>query len=422
MVIFLWLGVPRRSQAMKRTKVAFVLSFSMFVSLLALPILTSAQQPQAMCREPLEAWVRDKSLNARWNSDHTAVIMVRGGVEYICTCPDQNRPPVCRPSSSAASGTPTVKTAPATPPPAYPSARPAQSSASPNFESEKQELIREIKASGLFDTDFESERSALLVSIADRAPAVRAEVESAVRELAAGEPATVEAIRENVAAGIDPRSLEVERIIRDVKASRVRPLGRRFDNLKIGDVLLCRQPDDIGSVGFYTSGWIIIVDKALTGSFRARASHTFMYVREVNGVKLFLDNMPGQGTRIKSEAQITAEYQNVGLDVARPLSDIDAGRLWEAARVAGIKSVKEFAKRSDNLIDTTDYGIFGDGDMVCSETSRWALMTAGMAIPETQSAIKKYVGRIKYGPSDFYADTTRFLVMPLEWLPAADRK
>lgn len=96
---------------MKRIKAAFVLSFSMFASLLAFPVLTSAQQPQAMCRETLEAWVRDKSLNARWNSDHTAVIMVRGGVEYICTCPDQNRPPVCRPSSSAASGVSEVKTA-----------------------------------------------------------------------------------------------------------------------------------------------------------------------------------------------------------------------------------------------------------------------------------------------------------------------
>jgi len=243
----------------------------MFASLLAFPVLTSAQQPQAMCRETLEAWVRDKSLNARWNSDHTAVIMVRGGVEYICTCPDQNRPPVCRPSSSAASGVSKVKTAAATPPPAYPSARPARSSASPNFEREKQKLIREIEASGLFDTDLESERAAVLASIGDSTPAVRAEVDSAVRELAAGDPATVEAIRENVATGIDPRSLEVEGIIRDVKASRVRPLGRRFDNLKIGDVLLCRQPDDIGSVGFYTSGWIIILDKTLTGSFRARA-------------------------------------------------------------------------------------------------------------------------------------------------------
>jgi len=132
--------------------------------------------------------------------------------------------------------------------------------------------------------------------------------------------------------------------------------------------------------------------------------------------------MPGQGTLIKNEAQITAEYRNVGLDVARPLSDVDAGRLWEAAREAGIKSVKEFAKRSGNVIDTTDYGIFGDGNMVCSETSRWALMTAGMAIPETRSAIKKYAGRIEYGPSDFYVDTTRFLVMPLEWLPATDGK
>jgi len=38
---------------MKRIKAAFVLSFSMFASLLAFPVLTSAQQPQAMCRETL---------------------------------------------------------------------------------------------------------------------------------------------------------------------------------------------------------------------------------------------------------------------------------------------------------------------------------------------------------------------------------
>ena len=65
---------------MKRAKAAFVLPFLMFALQLVLPVLSIAQQPQAMCRETLEAWVRDKSLNAKWNGDRTAVIMVRGGV------------------------------------------------------------------------------------------------------------------------------------------------------------------------------------------------------------------------------------------------------------------------------------------------------------------------------------------------------
>jgi hypothetical protein len=407
---------------MKRTAATSSLSLLVLILLSVFARPASAQQAQAMCRETLEAWVRDKSMNARWNSDHTAVIMVRGGVEYVCTCPDQNRPPVCKPASSAASGAPGLKATPPAPPPAYPTARPVKVPALPNFAGDKEKLLREIEASGLFATDVESERAALLGSLGDLPPADRAGVEAAVRELAVGAPATVEAIREDIAGSVDPRSLEVAGIVRDVKASRVRPLGRRFDNLRIGDVLLCRQPDDMLSAGFYTSGWIIIIDKTLTGSFRARASHTFLYVREVNGVKLFLDNMPGQGTRIKSETQIAAEYRNVGLDVARPLSDVDAGLLWQAAREVGIKSVNEFAKRSGNAIDTTDYGIFGEGEMVCSETSRWALMTAGLAIPETRSALKKYVGRIDYGPSDFYVETTRFLVTPIEWLPAGDAK
>ena len=34
-----------------------------------------------------------------------------------------------------------------------------------------------------------------------------------------------------------------------------------------------------------------------------------------------------------------------------------------------------------NWIDTTDYGPYGGNDMVCSETSRWALQKAGLIIP-----------------------------------------
>ena len=85
---------------MKRATAKFIRTLFAGAVLAACPVLAFAQQPQAMCRETLETWVRDKSLNAKWNGDHTAVIMVRGGVEYICTCPSQTRPPVCKPVAS----------------------------------------------------------------------------------------------------------------------------------------------------------------------------------------------------------------------------------------------------------------------------------------------------------------------------------
>jgi len=171
----------RRIFLMKRGTPIVVAALLGLISLASFPVPASAQQPQAMCRETLEAWVRDRSLNARWNSDRTAVIMVRGGVEYICTCPDRNRPPVCTPAASAAK----AKAAPSPSRPAAAPARLARASSPSDFEKEKQTLIRELKASGFLEPGFESERTALLASVGDRPPAVRARVEAAVSELAA---------------------------------------------------------------------------------------------------------------------------------------------------------------------------------------------------------------------------------------------
>ncbi|MEN6311423.1 MAG: hypothetical protein ABFD80_07800 [Acidobacteriota bacterium] len=88
---------------MRTRVVAGVLLGSWAVIVFPSVFARAAHAQQAMCRETLEAWVRDKSLNARWDSGHTGVIMKRGGVEYLCTCPSQNRPPVCRPSGSSGS-------------------------------------------------------------------------------------------------------------------------------------------------------------------------------------------------------------------------------------------------------------------------------------------------------------------------------
>lgn len=231
-------------------------------------------------------------------------------------------------------------------------------------------------------------------------------------------PPTVASLKRDIGAQRDRPDADVNAVIRSFKAKAPPPVGKRFDDLRVGDVLLLRQPDDMLSLDFYKAGWIIIVDKALSASLRPHASHTFLFVKEVAGVKLFLDNMPGQGTRVKTEAQIMAEYGSYGLDVARPLGAVDADKLWAASSELGVRSLAELARRSGNKIDTTDYGPFGDDDMVCSETSRWALMKAGLVIPETRSRIKREVAGVDFGPADFYVDTDHFLVTPLSGLPS----
>ena len=247
------------------------------------------------------------------------------------------------------------------------------------------------------------------------------EISGALGELVEMSPVTLDKVRQDIARREEPPNPEVNAIVRSFEGKAPPPPAGRFDQLKVGDVLLLRQPDDMLSPGFYKAGWIIVLDKAMSATLRARASHTFMFVKEVKGVKLFLDNMPGQGTRIKTEEQILAEYPE-NMDVAIPLSAFDADKLWAASREAGIRSLKEFAKRADNWVDTTDYGPYGDNDMVCSETSRWALMKAGLVIPKAQSFLKQYVGGVDFGPADFYTDTKNFLVKPLEQLRTQDHK
>ncbi len=62
----------------------------------------AAQQAVADCRASLQAYVYDRSLNARWEGD--TVVMVRGGVEYVCRCYANNQPPDCRKRGSSGSG------------------------------------------------------------------------------------------------------------------------------------------------------------------------------------------------------------------------------------------------------------------------------------------------------------------------------
>ena len=50
--------------------------------------------------------------------------------------------------------------------------------------------------------------------------------------------------------------------------------------------------------------------------------------------------------------------------------------------------------------------------MVCSEASRWALIQAGIPVPETKSPLKKMLG-INFGPANFYTTNQFFLISSL---------
>lgn len=187
--------------------------------------------------------------------------------------------------------------------------------------------------------------------------------------------------------------------------SKVPPLPyKSFDELQPGDVLLIAPSDKTGKV-------IRWGDQLATGSTESSASHTVTYLKEVNGQKLFLDNLPLHGPTIISEKQFMESYGKNKMDVAQlarygvaqPLNKDEAEDLFKAA-------VK---MQSENLNSgNTNYGAWGKNDLVCSEAS-WALINAtDRKISGTDFGIKNGIG-VDFSPADFYARKQYFLVTPL---------
>ncbi len=98
--------------------------------------------------------------------------------------------------------------------------------------------------------------------------------------------------------------------------------------------------------------------------------------------------------------------------LAQPLTKDEAGKIWNTAKELIKKESVIQQNASGNIFDKTGYGLYGNDNMVCSETSRWALVKAGRDIPETASPLKRLLG-IHYGPSNFYNDNHNFIITPL---------
>jgi hypothetical protein len=196
------------------------------------------------------------------------------------------------------------------------------------------------------------------------------------------------------------------------------PPKKRFSDLRSGDVLLVAPPDGYWP-GDLASKGLKFVDKLTSwewGEGSSKASHTLMYLKTVNGHKLFLDDQLGQGPCIKTEEMVLKEYEGRSMDVAQPVAKVDADKLWAAARQL---EVQNLAHIDQSLLGLSTYNLYGDDHMVCSEASRWALIQAWPGLDEDSqirdaaSPFKKMLG-VYFGPANFYADRQHFLIAAVE--------
>ena len=181
-------------------------------------------------------------------------------------------------------------------------------------------------------------------------------------------------IGERLAAGRDPLTQAIMSSMDD-PMKKPSPVVKPFAALDQGDVLLVAPPDGYWP-GDLASKGLKFVDKLTSwewGEGSSKASHTLMYLKTVNGQKLFLDDQLGQGPRIKTEEMVLREYAGRSMDVAQPVAKIDADKLWAAARQL---EVQNLAHLDRSLVGASTYNLYGDDHMVCSEASRWALVQA----------------------------------------------
>ena len=195
---------------------------------------------------------------------------------------------------------------------------------------------------------------------------------------------------------------------------------RKYEELKPGDVLLITPPEaSLWNKLKDTSFWINLGDRATT-DLKSPASHTVLYLKEVNGKKLFLDHTPERGSHVISEEEFLRTYGHrdaLAASLAQPVKKEETTAIWEAARELSKKEAAiQSSKRDSIIFDQSGYGLYGDGNMVCSEASRRILVQSGRDIPESASPLKRLLG-IDYGPANFFSDDYNFVITPL-WAPA----
>lgn len=207
---------------------------------------------------------------------------------------------------------------------------------------------------------------------------------------------------------IDQRLMEPNKNASAIHRSlmlHVPPLpGKNFNELQPGDVLLLEGKEIAKLDTTFTSG----------GS-PSIASHTVVYLKTVNGKKLFLDNQPFQGPRIITEEEFLQVYGSRAAEVARlaePLSREEGQKLFSAAVKMAQENRQEVAKSwFGSPLLGSNYGAWGKDDIVCSEADWVLINNAGRNIPRSGDQVKVSAG-VDFSPAD-YANSPYFIVTPL---------
>lgn len=211
------------------------------------------------------------------------------------------------------------------------------------------------------------------------------------------------------------------------------------------------QPGDVILIG-PTDSWISRRQAKIDASINdnnANLTHTVTCVKVVNGKRFYMDNQLGEGPRIIDETTFKERYKNRDSEiaqirgkgdnwgVAQPLNKEEAQKLWDKSMELNKKNRENVKYNPDYPIPNynqsksnsnsdpntyeakfkvgTNYGIYGDDNMVCSESS-WMLVnaTGRYQIPEMNSEIMSHAG-VKFSPATFYNEQQYFLITPLNY-------
>jgi len=214
---------------------------------------------------------------------------------------------------------------------------------------------------------------------------------------------------ENIRKRLEKPDPYISDLANSIKTKTPPPItqGKLFDSLEPGDIVL------VGNEGWNP---ITPVDNWFSNTNKSEASHTLIYLKEINGKKMFLDSQPGTGPKIITEDEFVKKYGKRPSDVAhlltQPVKPEDGDKLYSNAFEL-VADNQKYKHDNPYLIFTgTKYGAWGEQNMVCSEADRWVLMKSGYNIPESEDFLKKYLG-VDYSPADYYK-SCYFFVTPLK--------
>ena len=222
--------------------------------------------------------------------------------------------------------------------------------------------------------------------------------------------------RERIRVAVRKNKTYTREMIRAIKVNRIPSPARRpssLEDLQPGDILLV-EPENIIGQGFRIGDMLIrsLNELAEGKVFKLSlhpVSHAIAFVKHVKGTMLFLDHrgkediyIPSEGTRIKDQEDVKKKYGHRKAYIARPLVVIDGKEFWSAA--------SEAARKKD-----LGFGLFGRGNVVCSELIRLAILKATKGGGEDFIFEAHRLGPVDITPGAFYdIDGKYFIIYPLE--------